>query len=131
VLEAWEKKYHVSRNNPFGLLKHVGEDVPGALQFVQPDRLSQSYFGGCWRFFELSNGGFYMSPPDDAYEICIDSNGFHGLMSADAAGIAVCLVSFSQLSFEYATDIFSEHFHQLREFASDHLEAVAIFEAID
>ena len=39
VLEAWEKKYHVSRNNPFGLLKHVGEDVPGALQFVQPDRL--------------------------------------------------------------------------------------------
>jgi hypothetical protein len=89
------------------------------------------YFGGCWRFFELSNGGFYMSPPDDAYEICIDSNGFHGLMSADAAGIAVCLVSFSQLSFEYATDIFSEHFHQLREFASDHLEAVAIFEAID
>lgn len=36
VLEAWEKKYHVSRNNPFGLLKHVGEDVPGALQLVQP-----------------------------------------------------------------------------------------------
>jgi serine/threonine-protein kinase HipA len=41
VLEAWEKKYHVSRNNPFGLLKHVGEDVPGALQFVQPDRLAE------------------------------------------------------------------------------------------
>jgi serine/threonine-protein kinase HipA len=41
VLEAWEKKYHVSRNNPFGLLKHVGEDVPGALQFVQPERLSE------------------------------------------------------------------------------------------
>jgi serine/threonine-protein kinase HipA len=41
VLEAWEKKYHVSRNNPFGLLKHVGEDVPGAVQFVQPDRLAE------------------------------------------------------------------------------------------
>ena len=41
VLEAWERKYHVSRNNPFGLLKHVGEDVPGALQFVQPDRLAE------------------------------------------------------------------------------------------
>lgn len=40
VLEAWEKKYHVSRHNPFGLLKHVGEDVPGAIQFVQPDRLA-------------------------------------------------------------------------------------------
>lgn len=41
VLEAWEKKYHVSRNNPFGLLKHVGEDVSGAIQFVQPDRLAE------------------------------------------------------------------------------------------
>lgn len=41
VLEAWEKKYHVSRNNPFGLLKHVGEDCPGALQFVQPERLAE------------------------------------------------------------------------------------------
>ena len=41
VLEAWEKKYHVSRNNPFRLLKHVGEDVPGALQFVQSDRLAE------------------------------------------------------------------------------------------
>jgi serine/threonine-protein kinase HipA len=39
VLEAWEKRYHVSRNNPFGLMKHVGQDLPGALQFVQPDRL--------------------------------------------------------------------------------------------
>jgi len=41
VLEAWEKKYHVSRNNPFGLLKHVGEDCPGALQFVQSERLAE------------------------------------------------------------------------------------------
>jgi serine/threonine-protein kinase HipA len=41
ILEAWEKKYHVSRNNPFGLLRHVGEDVPGALQFVQPDRIAE------------------------------------------------------------------------------------------
>lgn len=41
VLEAWEKRYHVSRNNPFGLMKHVGEDLPGALQVVQPDRLAE------------------------------------------------------------------------------------------
>lgn len=41
VLEAWEKKYHVSRSNPFGLLKQVGEDCPGALQFVQPERLAE------------------------------------------------------------------------------------------
>jgi serine/threonine-protein kinase HipA len=54
VLEAWEKKYHVSRNNPFGLLKHVGEDVPGALQFVQPDRLAEYQNPGPMRIQWLS-----------------------------------------------------------------------------
>lgn len=41
VLEAWEKKFHVSRNNPFGLMKHVGEDLPGALQFVTAERVTE------------------------------------------------------------------------------------------
>ena len=54
-------------------------------------QFSAAYSGGCWRFFELANGGFYMSPPDEAYDIRIDGNGFHGRMSADAAGITVCL----------------------------------------
>jgi hypothetical protein len=66
-----------------------------------------AYSGGSWNFFELSNGGFYMRPPDDSYEIRVDSNGFHGRMSADAAGIAACLFAFSQLSFEYRTDLFA------------------------
>jgi serine/threonine-protein kinase HipA len=41
ILEGWEKIYHVSRNNPFGLLQHVGEDCPGAAQFVRPERLTE------------------------------------------------------------------------------------------
>lgn len=94
-------------------------------------RFAGAYSGGCWRFFELGNGGFYMSPPDAAYEIHIDSNGFQGRMSADAAGIAICLFAYSQLSFEFATDVFAEHFHWLRDFAWDHPEAGAIFQAID
>lgn len=94
-------------------------------------RFARAYSGGCWRFFELGNGGFYMSPPDDAYEIQIDINGFRGCMSADAAGITVCLFTFSQLSFEDATDIFAKHFHWLRDFALDHAEAGVIFQALD
>jgi hypothetical protein len=94
-------------------------------------RFSAAYVGGCWHFFELANGGFYMSPPDEAYEIRIDGNGFHGRMSADAAGITVCLVTYSQLSFESATETFAKHFHWLRDFAWHHTEARAIFEAID
>ena len=84
-----------------------------------------------WQFFELSNGGFYMSPPEDSYELTIHSNGFRGHMSADAAGITVCLFAFSHLSFEYTTDIISRHYHWLLEYAKDHVEASAIFAAID
>ena len=36
-----------------------------------------------------------------------------------------------RMSFEYATDIFSRHFYQLREFAQSHPEAAVIFAAID
>ncbi len=39
VLKRWGQQYHVSENSPFKLLAHVGEDVPGAAQFVQPERL--------------------------------------------------------------------------------------------
>jgi hypothetical protein len=94
-------------------------------------QFAKTYTGGLWRFVELSNGGFYMSPPDETYELRIHSNGFEGRMSADAAGITVCLFTFSHLSFEYATDVFAEHFHWLRDFAMDHPEAGVIFEAID
>jgi hypothetical protein len=94
-------------------------------------RFASTYSGGCWRFFELGNGGFYMSPPEDAYEIRINNNGFEGCMSADAAGITACLLTFSQLSFEDATDTFAKHFHWLHEFALDHPEADAILQAID
>lgn len=94
-------------------------------------QFARGYSGGYWRMFELSNGGFYMSPPEETYELRIDSNGFRGRMSADAAGITVCLFAFSHLSFDYATDIFPRHFHRLREHALDHPEASVIFEAID
>jgi hypothetical protein len=94
-------------------------------------RIASSYAGGTWRFFELSNDGFYMSPPDDEYEIRMAGNGFCGRMSGDAAGIVVCLFTFSDLSYECTTDIFTEYFHRLRDFALDHAEVGVILQAID
>ncbi len=94
-------------------------------------QFAHTYKGGSWHFFELSNGGFYMSPPNEAYDLSIESNEFQGRMSADAAGITVCLFAFSHLSFEHTTHIFSRHFHWLREFACNHAEAELIFAAID
>jgi hypothetical protein len=94
-------------------------------------QVASAYSGGYWRFFELGNGGFYMSPPGEAYDIFIDGNGFDSRMSADAAGITVCLFAFSQLSFEHPAEVFARHFHRLRDFACGHVEAARIFQAID
>lgn len=38
VLQRWGRQYHVSANNPFKLLTHVGADVPGAAQLIPPNR---------------------------------------------------------------------------------------------
>ena len=53
-------------------------------------------------------------------------------MSADAAGITVCLFTYSYLSLQRSEDdVFSRHFDQLRDFAFSHAEATLLFAAID
>ena len=95
-------------------------------------RLSPDYRGGFWQFYELSNGGFYMAPDRESYRLSIDSNGYEGTMSADAAGITVCLFACSHLSFQDTRfDLYAQRYHQLREFAIEHSEAAQIFAAID
>lgn len=41
VLQRWAQQYHVSAGNPFKLLSHVGADVPGAAQYIPPERLAE------------------------------------------------------------------------------------------
>jgi len=90
------------------------------------------YKGGFWDFYDLSNGGFYMAPNSDPVKFSVHTNGFEGTLSADAAGITVCLFTFSHLSFQQPSqDVFSRHFYALREFALDHKEVGSIFAAID
>jgi hypothetical protein len=90
------------------------------------------YRGAFWEFYELSNGGFYMAPSCDPVKFSVHTNGFAGTLSADAAGITVCLFAFSHLSFQQPSqNVFSDHFYALREFALDHKEAGLIFAAID
>jgi len=40
ILDRWGRKFHVSPRNPFALLAHVGEDCPGAVQFVRPEHVA-------------------------------------------------------------------------------------------
>jgi len=94
--------------------------------------LAPQYQGGLWRFYELSNGGFYMTPAGGPLRIEVLGNGFEGTLSAEAAGITVCLFAYSHLSFRYPEEeCFARQFHALREFALSHTEQRAIFEAID
>jgi hypothetical protein len=96
------------------------------------DRFAPDYQGGFWHFYDLSNGGFYMAPDRESYRFHVDTNGYEGVMTADAAGIAVCLFACSHLSFQTGgDDVLSERFHQLREFALQHREACEILAAID
>ena len=41
VLTRWARQFHVSARNAFSLLKATGEDCPGAVQFVRPERVSE------------------------------------------------------------------------------------------
>jgi antirestriction protein len=95
-------------------------------------RVAADYRGGVWQFYELSNGGFYMAPDHGSYRLCVDGNGYEGVMSADAAGITTCLFAYSHLSFnDPKRELFAERFHQLREYALQHEEAAGILGAID
>jgi hypothetical protein len=98
------------------------------------DRIAEDYLGGFWDFWELSNGGFYMSPRSEKRFNVRCDNGYDGVMSADALGITVCLYTYSNLSFgteSQFTNTCAQQYHWLRDYALDHDEAGAIFRAVD
>ena len=98
------------------------------------ENLSEDYHGGYWDFWELSNGGFFMSPRSDKRFNVSCENGYDGEMSGDALGITVCLYAYSNLSFgteSQFTDTCIQQYHWLREYALDHDEAGDIFRAVD
>lgn len=94
--------------------------------------LAPAYSGGFWQFHALSNGGFYMAPDADGFEVVCD-NGYTGRMSAEALGITACLYAYSHLSFGSGTfaGLCGEHYHLLRKFVLEHTEVSAILAAID
>lgn len=94
--------------------------------------LCSSYDGGLWNFYELSNGGFYMSPAGvEKLVIEVRNNGYTGTMSADAAGITACLYAFNQLANQTAQPHIIDLYYKLREYALRHFECTEILSAID
>ncbi|WP_318366346.1 antirestriction protein [Enterobacter sp.] len=102
--------------------------------FACLDRLCTDYSGGIWQFYTLSNGGAFMAPEDDDDEKwrlfnCMNGNGAE--LSAQATGIAACLLEYSRHACRTDCDAMTEHYYRLRDYALAHVECRAIMSIID
>ncbi|HEK2843855.1 TPA: antirestriction protein [Proteus mirabilis] len=102
--------------------------------------LSADYDGGWWNFYELSNGGFYISPEieeDATMRINVSTNYFSNAVSSDAAGIIATLFALGDLAGRLynentsASENMSTLYHLLRDYSLQHDEADLILAAID
>jgi hypothetical protein len=111
----------------------VGE----SLVYVWAKGLCDTYTGGFWKFFRLSNGGLYMAPSrSERMTLVVEGNGFEGDFGSDAAGIVITLYALNQLMWDVAAakrdcSLLVDRYHALREFASGHDECDLILSAID
>ncbi|EMB9958129.1 TPA: antirestriction protein [Citrobacter farmeri] len=98
------------------------------------DRFCRDYCGGIWNFFTLSNGGAFMAPEnenDEKWTLFNSMNGNGAEMSAEAAGIAVCLIAYSHHACRTECDAMTEHYYRLRDYALLHPDCHAIMRIID
>lgn len=121
----------------FSKLRSQCVDFENAV-YLWMGKLCPEYSGGFWKFYNLSNGSFYMQPPK-SYELC-SPNGFMDEVTAQEAGIIVTIMMFSELSFATHRkgltedcERISNYYHQLREyiFTLDENTQSKIFSAID
>jgi hypothetical protein len=66
-------------------------------------------------FYTLSNGGAFMAPEvenDELWSLFNTMNGNGGDMSAEAAGIAVCLMAYSHHACRTECDAMTEHYYR-------------------
>ena len=102
--------------------------------FTWMDRFCTDYSGGIWNFYTLSNGGAFMAPEaesDERWTLFNTMNGNSEELSAVAAGIAVCLMTYSHHAMRTECDAMTEHYYRLREYALNHPECSTIMHIID
>lgn len=102
--------------------------------FAWMDRLCADYHGGIWRFSTLSNGGAFMAPEseqDEKWALFNSMNGNGAELTAEAAGIVACLMTYSHHACRTESDAMTEHYYRLRDYALNHPECSAIMHLID
>ncbi|CAM7425378.1 antirestriction protein [Morganella morganii] len=108
--------------------QHLENDI-----FKMMDNLCDIYHGAFWEFSMLTNGGAFIWPDmiETSLPMVNPHNGNDAELSPEAAGIAVCLITYSLWSFKTESPEMVEYFYQLRDYALQHEECAAIFRLID
>lgn len=104
--------------------------------FAWMDRFCEDYCGGIWQFYTLSNGGAFIAPVagagnDEKWKLFNSMNGNSAEMRAEAAGIAVCLITYSHHACRTECDAMTVHYYRLRDYTLAHSECSAIMHIID
>ena len=101
--------------------------------FTRMSELCDVYYGAFWEFSMLTNGGAFIWPDmiETSLPMVNPHNGNDAELSPEAAGIAVCLITYSLWSFKTESTEMVEYFYQLRDYALQHEECAAIFRLID
>lgn len=81
----------------------------------------------------LTNGSAFIWPdmPEITLHLFNPHNGNDSELSPEAAGIAVCLITYSLWSFKTESTVLVGYFYRLRDYALQHEECAAIFRLID
>ncbi len=116
--------------------RHFGIRFPLTVEpmiFQFATQIAETYTGGYWHFYTLSNDGFFMAPRIDGEFHVVPDNGYEGTLSAEALGITVCLYAYSNLSFGEGRfgETCADLYQRLYGFAMQHSESPAIRAAID
>lgn len=94
--------------------------------------MCDTYQGGYWEFYELSNGAFFMAPATaEKLTLTCAGNYFQGELSAEAAGIVASLLGINRALWKFRTKQLDDRFYGLREYAIHHPESALIMAAID
>ena len=122
------------------LLRHIGPRWASSFEQLLNQwmkRLSCDYSGDYWNYFELSNGGFYLTPSATKKTFLMTSTNFaRENVSADAAGIIVTMLALTELmgimdcKGDGGLDNIIERYNSLRDFAIEHHERERIFSII-
>lgn len=94
--------------------------------------LCESYQGGFWNYYTVSNDSFFMAPVGaSSFKLVCAGNWFEGELSAEATGIVASLIGINRACWQYRDQQLIDRFYALREYALIHPEASQIMAAID